>query len=289
MQTFKQSFAAVALVATLGLILPGLFVRPTLAEISNKNPQQMTIKCDLDGKSTTGANGYEYESNVIAIDHDPGGKRLGKMQDTNSNLQFLPIEGTVSTIWTAIEDNRYWTEDSSHYAWVPLSPADAAIRLADNYPAVWETPPGYPFSYFGDGFSAQKGVKKSIAACVVTDDGLMDAREAERELGSSQCLGENGPQDLCYENRWVADDMFDVTDSQPCLVNGAESLKCMNYVADDPATEANEEVIVTYHYTDIFTIKAQVIKSSTKALSAKDAGKHRAHKGKHHGKGKRGR
>jgi hypothetical protein len=293
--------AAIALVASLGLIVPSSFGGPASADVSNKNPQPMSIECDLDGNDDTGDHGYEYVSDVIAIDHDPGGKKLGKMQDTNSNLQFLPVEGSATTIWTAIEDNRYWPGDSSPFAAEPLSPEDAATRLAD-YPAVWETPPGYPFSYFGEGFSTHNAANenKSFVDCVVTDVGLMDAREALSEMGTTQCLRNGVLQDLCFENKWVADDLFDVEDSKPCLVEGVESDKCMRYVPDDPDTDVNEEVIVTYHYTDIITIKAQVTGNNganVKAASADDdaatadrqvkSKKGDKHRGK--GKGKRGR
>lgn len=57
MQTFKQSFAAVALVASLGLIVPGSFGGSVVADVTH-NPHlnlisdPFPVSCDLDGDSS---------------------------------------------------------------------------------------------------------------------------------------------------------------------------------------------------------------------------------------------
>jgi hypothetical protein len=292
MHSFRQGMAAIALVASLGLIVPGAFGGPAAADISNKNPQSMTIECQL-GNST-------YSSEVIAIDHDPGGKKLGKMQDTHRSLGFVPMEGYVISTFRAIEDNRYWPDNSSRFAAVPLPQGDT--RLDGGYPAEFVTPRGYDFSYFGDGFSTGKD-KKKLVDCTVTDSGELKGTEATTCL-----LNGDKDNDVCFENIWVADYPEAAAESSPCLAFGDPQYeKCfVPFVPDDGDPDTIERPPVTYHYTDVFYIKALVTGNDgvdaqaasaangavLSAASVSDDGKHRAdrqHKakkgGKHRGKG----
>src|SRR5215212_11822795 len=69
MHTFKQGMATVMLVMSLGLVMPSLFGGSVSADISrNHGIQPMVLKCDLDGNDATGANGYEFASEVTSID-----------------------------------------------------------------------------------------------------------------------------------------------------------------------------------------------------------------------------
>lgn len=102
MNRLEQGMAAIAVVASLGLVAPASFGGPASADLakeSNANPQPMSIKCDLDGQSD---NGFEYESRVTSVDK---GNDLGTMHDTKSNRKFIAVDGDISTTYTAIEDN----------------------------------------------------------------------------------------------------------------------------------------------------------------------------------------
>jgi hypothetical protein len=283
MHMLKQGMAAVALVASLGLIVPASFGGPVSADISREwGVQPMSIECDLDGNTS-----YEYTSEVTSADHDPGGK-VATLQDVNSSLVFVPQSGSVTTIFTAIENNEDWPEvdDSDPAAAVPLASGDP--RLAGGYPASFVTPPGYPFSYFGEGFSrGNTDRKQNLVDCVVIDVGKANP--------GTECLRDGVLQDVCSENApWVAG-AEDVENSKPCLVGSNPQYdKCMAFG-------------VSYHYEDIFTIKAVVSGNSgasvqaasaddggtLSAARAADDGKHRAdrkHKakngGKHRGNGR---
>jgi hypothetical protein len=233
----------------------------------------MTIKCDMNGDTVN-----DYESTVTAIDHDPGGKKLGAMQDTTSSLGFVPMEGYVISIFTAIENNELWPnlDDSSPEAARPLAPTDS--RLAGGYPDRFETPRGYDFSYFGDGFKRGAKPKKNLVDCVVTDLGLLEGREATESGTESGCLRDGVLQDDCFENIWVADYPEALTDSAPCLAFG------------DPEYDQCMAPDVTYLYQDDFYIKARVTgDSGAKAKLVNKDKKERKHKnGGHKGK-KRGR
>jgi hypothetical protein len=89
--------------------------------------------------------------------------KLGKMQDTQSSLGFVPGEDYVESTFTAIEDDPYWPDDSSPLAAISLAeePLGDLARPADGYPAEFVTPPSYVFSYFGeDGLSSGKAAGK---------------------------------------------------------------------------------------------------------------------------------
>ncbi|MCA9876350.1 MAG: hypothetical protein KC442_01155 [Thermomicrobiales bacterium] len=248
MNTLKQGLAAVTLVTSLGLASVATFAGPAAADLSTEainNPQPMTITCDLDGSS---ANGFEYESTVNSVDK---GNALGPMWDAANRLRFVAVSGTVYTIWTAIEDNTLFAQDdSSPFARRPLDAGD--LRLAGGYPVTFDTPPGYPYATFGDGFTTnatkKKGKKRGrLVDCVVTDVGNMTRAEAKAEMGSTQCLRDGVLQDMCYQNFWWnGASAEDVQNSRPCLASGnAQYDKCM-------------ALGVTYHYEDRYEFKALV-------------------------------
>jgi hypothetical protein len=142
----------------------------------------------------------------------------------------------------------------------PTNP-EAAIPLPPGsltpYPNSFAIPAGHPYAYLGDGFSRGKAKDKkpNLANCVVTDVGKTD----------------DG-----FENFYTAGDSeASVTD---CLVDGVEQDLCF--------VEG-----VTYHYTDIYTVKAVVSGNrgtGVQAAGADDAGSaDRRHK--HKNSGQRGR
>jgi hypothetical protein len=291
MHSFRQGIAVVALVVSLGLVVPGLFGGPASADVSRKSGiQPMALRCDLDGKDATGVDGYEFATEVTSIDL---GDELGKMQDLHSNLQFVAVAGKVSSTYTAIEDDtRFAQDDSSPFAKRALESDDPRLEDGeDDYPVTFDIPPAYPFSVFGAGFDTRKSAKeqKNFVDCVATDDGLMSAREAQNELGTTQCLKDDELQDACYQNIWLGGASADnVADSRPCVAFGDEQYgKCM-------------ALGVTYHYLDEYHITTQVLGSKAAGVQASgsdggtlsaagsgDDGKHRAdrsHKQKKGGK-----
>jgi hypothetical protein len=226
----KQGTAAMALVATLGLVVPSSFGGTASADISRQDGiQLMLITCDFDGNAS-----YEYTSDVIAIDHDPGGKRLGTMQDqdTRSNLAFVPMEGYVDTIFTAID---------------PVPPG---------YPITFLIPPENDYAYLGGEFNrGGTNGKKNLIDCIVVDDSP--------------------------ENNYPAGESED-------NVTGCHSLSGVPLDVDE-CFFVDEDDPVTYHYKDIYTIKAEVTGNSGPAAQAAgaDDGHHKAKKGgKHRHKGK---
>jgi hypothetical protein len=231
--------AAIAVVASLGLVAPASVAGPASADIakeSNANPQPMSIKCDLDGQSDTG---FEYESTVNSRDR---GNDLGYMRDTNSTRKFVAVAGYIYTTYTAIEDNTRFKkkDDSSPYAMKPLDSEDS--RLAGGYPVSFDIPPGYPYSAGFDKAAKKKG---PVVDCVATDLGILNAAEAQEELGSTQCLRDGVLQDKCYENFYQAG-AEDVKNSKPCVAFGDDHYdKCMVKG-------------LTYFYHDDYHIKARV-------------------------------
>jgi hypothetical protein len=271
----KQGMAAIALVVSLGLIVPGSFGGSASADVSRKwGLQPMAIACDLNGDA---ADGNEYVSEVMSADkeftnaHTTGFQvfKMATLQDVNSSLVFVAQSGSVETTYTAIDhdfDAETNPQDITRLA-------DDDPRLAGGYPAVFSIPPGHPYSYFDeDGFSIGKSTnKQNLVDCVVTDVGASD----------------DG-----FQNWYPAGESdAAVTD---CVVDGAEQGLCFK----PPVLNDDGELVsaVAYHYTDTFTIEALVTNnggakaksasadddtsSADRQVKAKKGGKHRG-KGKH--------
>jgi hypothetical protein len=308
MLKLKQGSAAIALVAALGLVVPSLLGGPASADISSKRGNQpMTIACDLDGQA---ANGYEYESKVNSRDHEyttgsdhdnsnnttEGSERFkfSTLQDLNSTLVFTPRSGNVTSIYTAIEDRELWpgVDDSDGDAAVPLEPDDA--RLAGGYPVKFTIKPDNPYAYFLGGFSVGASPKKAkLVDCDVTDVG--QANPGDECIGNLltdpeplRIQGEFLDPPVCFQNWYPAGEGEHGVEN--CFVGGLEQDLC--FVADDPDTEDVVEPSLTYHYTDIFHIKALVTNNNGAKAKAAGAGdgapsadravkaKHGNHKGK---------
>ena len=235
----EQGMAAIAVVASLGLVAPASFGGPASADLakeSNKNPQPMTIKCDLDGQS---GNGFEYESRVTSNDK---GDDLGTMHDTKSDRKFIAVDGYLYSIYTAIEDNtNFPQDDSSPYAMKPLDAGDP--RLAGGYPVSFDIPPGYPTSFEFDTKPGKN--KKTVVDCVATDLGVLKGAEAQEELGSTHCVRDGVSQDKCYENFFQAG-AEDAKNNTSCVAFGDEHYHTCMVKG------------LTYHYHDDYHIKARV-------------------------------
>jgi len=204
MQKLKQGTAAVALVTSLGLVMPALFGGPASADVSHavRSLQEMTVSCEALGETV-------YD--VVAIDKDPG-DNMATMQDTDSNLVFVPRKGTVTTIYTAID---------------PTNP-EAVIALPpgslDPYPTSFVIPPEHDFAYLGGEFSrGRTKARNNLIACIVIDD----SPENYFEAGA-----------------------FDA-EQEDCLVDGVK--------IEEPTCFAEG---VTYHYKDVYAIKALVTGNS---------------------------
>ena len=258
MQKLKQGMAAVVLVASLGLIVPGSFGGPASADISRKHSlQPMTAVCEGLGEFDVISADKEFTN----ANTEPGQRfKLPTLQQVDGPLVLVPMSGTTVSVYTALDHDP--DAETNPEALVPLDADDP--RLAGGYPPVFAIPPGHPYTYFGDFSNGNKANKDNLVDCVVTDIG-----ESEEGLQNWYPAGES---DAAVEDCLVPD------------INGVEQDLCF--------VEG-----VAYHYTDIFIIKAQVSNNggaSVQSASADDAGSaDRAHKakkgGKHRGKGKRGR
>lgn len=251
MQTFKQGTAALALVASLGLVIPASFGGPVSADkAKNRELQPMTIECAALGGSVI---------EVVAFDHDPGG-RMANMREVNGSRVFVPWRGSVNTTYTAVENNEVpgSGDDSQAQARVALAPSDS--RLAGGYPTSFEIPPGHPYAYFGEGFRRKGKPPKNLIDCTVIDVGKAD--------DGTTCLKNGLLQEECFDNVFVAGE-GDAA-QEDCLVEGVEQDTCM--VED-----------VAYHYTDFYSIKAKVKgKAASNDVDHENAG--RQHKGNRGGK-----
>lgn len=292
MHSFKQGITTAILVVVLGLFVPGLFGGPVAADISRPwGVQPMEIKCNLDGKSSTGINGYEYVSEVTSADkefhnhHSVGFQvfRWGTLQDINNSLVFSVQTANASEILTAVEnkggDTQTTADDTSPGAKVVLSPGDP--RLSGGYPVSFAIPPDHPYSYFAEGGISlgNKTNKKNLVDCEFTDLGKAnvdidgDGKVEEEEA----CYVEGVLQDVCYQNAFEAG-LSDNSSAVPCdRTDGGDRNLC--FAAG-----------VAYHYTDIITGKFHVSKNSDAVSKAQTKHKNNKHdrKGGHKGK-KRGR
>jgi hypothetical protein len=291
----KQGIAAIALVVSLGLIVPGSFSGPASADISREwGVQPMAISCDFDGDKI-----FEYTSEVTSADHDPGGK-MATLQDVNSSLVFVPQSGYVTTVYTALENRVDWPQydDSDVEAVVPLASGDP--RLAGGYPVSFVIPPGHPWSYFGDGFSigGAKSNKKNLVDCEVNDVGKANPGTTCVANGVELVQEPDGIA-VCFENVFGAG--RDNAVQTDCLVGGVSQDLC--FVPPIEAENEDDDLRVSYIYDDTFSIKAVVSGNggaSLQAASADNGGtlsatnaaddgkhKHKAKKGgKHRGNGK---
>jgi hypothetical protein len=296
MRKLKQGVAAIALVASLGLIVPGSFGGPAAADISRTwNLQPMKITCDLDRNPSTGENGFEYVSEVNSADkefqnhHTTGFKvfKWGTLQDVNNSLVFSVQSATATEILTAVENLGSETEptddDTSPQSRVELLSGD----LPAGYPVSFVIPPDHANSYFDVGGISlgNKANKKNLIDCEFIDEGIanVDIDGDGKVDEESNCYIEGVPQPLCYQNTFVAGSS-DALAAIPCdRSDGGDPTKC--FVAG-----------VAYHYTDIISGKFHVSGSSgakVKSASVDDdetAAERKAKKGgKQRGKGKRGR
>ena len=255
MNKVKQGTAALALVASLGLVVPGLFGGPASADVSrNWGLQPMDIECDFNGDGSN-----DYFSEVMSADkeftnaHTTGFQvfKMATMQDINSSLVFVPQSGTVVTVYTAIDHDFDAETDPQDIT--PLNDDDS--RLEGIYPAVFAIPPGNAYSYFdADGFTLGKSTnKQKLVECVVTDLGASD--------DGFQNWYPAGESDAEVEDCLVPD------------INGAEQDLCFV----PPVLDADGEFVsaVTYHYTDVFTIKALVTRNSWREPPGRQCGQRR--------------
>lgn len=227
MQTVKQGTFAIALVAVLGLVLPTTLGEPVSAGKKSKlNLQPMTIQCAALGNTV-------YE--VVAYDHDPKG-HMPSMREVNGSRQFIPVGGSVTTTYTAIDSNEFQdpADDAPAAALEALAANDP--RLAGGYPASLDIPPGHPYAYYGDGFKRKsKWKKRNLIDCTVIDVGTADA--------GTTCLKNGVLQHACFQNVYVAG-AEDAAQTN-CLVAGIARDKCF--------VEG-----VAYHYTDYYSIRVKV-------------------------------
>jgi hypothetical protein len=251
MQKLKQGTAAIAMVATLGLVMPTAFGGLALADISrNERLQPMTAECAGLGKFDVISADKEFTNA-----NTEGGERfkMSTLQEVDGPLVLVPVSGTVVSVYTALDHDP--DSETNPEALVPLDASDP--RLAGGYPPVFAIPPGNPYSYFGDFSLGNKTKKKNLVDCVITDIGASD-----EGLQNWYPAGEGEAA---------------VTDCRVPDVNGAEQDLCF------------VEGLV-YHYTDIFVIKAQVSNNggATVESASADGASKAQHGGKHRGKGKHG-
>lgn len=227
MQKLKQGVLAIALVSTLGVVLPATLEESVSAGKKSKlNLQPMTIQCADLGNTVV---------DVVAYDHDPKG-HMPSMREVNGSRQFVPIAGSVTTTYTAIESNELQDPagDAPAAALAPLAANDP--RLANGHPVSFDIPPGHPYAYFGDGFKRKpKWKNKNFIDCTVIDVGTADA--------GTTCLKNGVLQDACFQNVYVAG--AEDASQENCLVAGIAQPRCF--------VEG-----VTYHYTDVYSIRVKV-------------------------------
>jgi hypothetical protein len=150
MRTLKQGTVAVALVASLGLVMPGSLGGPVFAD--RDVTKDLTVQCDALGDTV-------YQ--VTATDHEPSGN-LATLQLQGSTLVLVPQQGTITTVYTAIEPD-------DPEAAIPLPANDPSLG---GNPVSFEIPPDHPYAYLGGEFSrgGAKPNKKNLIDCVVVDD-----------------------------------------------------------------------------------------------------------------------
>ena len=224
MHTLKRRTLAIALVASLGLILPATIGGPATAKKKNNlELQPMTIECPALGNTVV---------DVVAYDHDPNGS-MASMREENGARQFVPIEGSVTTTYTAIENTQPPGDELEAAALAPLAANDPRLAGA---PVSFDIPPGHPYSYFGDGFKRKGKVKnKNFIDCTVIDVGKADA--------GTTCLKNGLLQDACFQNVYVAG--AEDAAQENCLVASVVQARCF--------VEG-----VAYHYADVYSIRVKV-------------------------------
>jgi hypothetical protein len=137
MLKLKQGSVAVALVVSLGLIVPGSF--GGLASAERNLTDSLTVQCDALGPTV-------YV--VDATDHNPGGT-LPTMQVQDGSLVFVPIYGELTSTYTA------------------LGPTG-------DKPSEFDIAPGEPYA-FHDGVFQRGNLKakrsgQNLITCTITDD-----------------------------------------------------------------------------------------------------------------------
>jgi hypothetical protein len=227
MHYLKQGILAIVLVTVTGLVLPAMFEEPVSAGKKSKlNLQPMTIQCAALGNTVV---------EVVAYDHDPNG-HMPSMREVNGSRQFIPIEGSVTTTYTAVEGKELQDPagDAPFAALIPLAASDP--RLAGGYPPSFDIPPGHPYAYLGDGFKRKsKWKNKNFIDCTVIDVGKADA--------GTTCPKNGVLQDACFQNVYVAG--AEDAAQENCLVAGIAQARCF--------VEG-----VAYHYTDYYSIRVKV-------------------------------
>lgn len=227
MHAFRRGTLAITLIASLGLVFATPIGVPVTAKKKNNlNLQPMTIECAALGSTVL---------EVVAYDHDPNG-HMPSMREVNGGRQFVPIEGSVTTTYTAIESNEFQDppDDAPAAALVPLAANDP--RLAGGYPVRLDIPPGHPYAYYGDGFKRKGKLRnKNFIDCTVIDVGKADA--------GTTCLKNGLLQDACFQNVYVAG--AEDAAQENCLVAGVVQARCF--------VEG-----VAYHYADVYSIRVKV-------------------------------
>lgn len=260
MQKLKQGPAAIALVATLGLVAPSTFGGSASADISphNRNSVESTFKCDLNGDAGDGdaGDGYETAFELVSTFNST------MWQDKNSSLVV------VQRLQVDVLESDY----------VPFrDPTGTAVAFHDATADWWFTPQSYPQGT-GQGQGNGKG------------NGKGQGQGKPQGWKTVPCLETNTYLYAPYPSDVALNDEFGLE-----FVQNTREDSTPGFCPDEaPVARESLRECVTYTETDIvlYDVTLSPGGQQFRAASAGDApSADRAHSGKHkhRGKGKRGR